>query len=43
MRLSSLLAEARPHITRYGLAAAFVIVCAGVRLYLDDVFQKSFF
>jgi len=43
VKLISILAEARPHITRHVLAAAFVIVSAGVRFYLDDVFQKSFF
>jgi len=42
MRLNALLTEARQQITRYGLAAALVIVCAGVRLCFQEYCGSRF-
>ena len=40
MRLNTLLAEARLHITRYGLVAAFIIASAEGRLYAEQYYSE---
>ena len=42
-RLNMLLWKARPHVARYVVAATFVIVCLGIRLYLNDYFVYKYF